>query len=153
MQILRKDIGQTALPALLYLPGSQAFRLPIRFSAFAISLAAFGWYQVESTTQAPRSQMMLGPAPYHAYNPNRALYHFRWFWDTSGGQMTNLGQHALDIVHWCLGLEGPAITVDTGHGVRGMTERAQLLNGTLRAGQQAGSWSVEAAIPLEDSGP
>ena len=50
-------ISQTALPALLYLPGSQAFRLPIRFSAFAISLAAFAWYQVESTTQAPRSQM------------------------------------------------------------------------------------------------
>ena len=50
-------ISQTALPALLYLPGSQAFRLPIRFSAFAISLAAFGWYQIESTTQAPRSQM------------------------------------------------------------------------------------------------
>ena len=29
-------ISQTALPALLYLPGSQAFRLPLRFSAFAI---------------------------------------------------------------------------------------------------------------------
>ena len=50
-------VSQTALPALLYLPGSQAFRLPIRFSAFAISLAAFGWYQVESKTQAPRSPM------------------------------------------------------------------------------------------------
>src|SRR5438045_9264113 len=50
-------ISQTALPALLYLPGSQAFRLPIRFSAFAISLAAFGWYQIESTSQAPRSAM------------------------------------------------------------------------------------------------
>ena len=34
-------ISQTALPALLYLPGSQPFRLPIRISAFAISLAAF----------------------------------------------------------------------------------------------------------------
>ena len=50
-------ISQTALPALLYLPGSQAFRLPIRFSAFAISLAAFAWYQIESSTQAPRSPM------------------------------------------------------------------------------------------------
>lgn len=50
-------ISQTALPALLYLPGSQAFRLPIRFSAFAISLAAFAWYQFESTTQATRSPM------------------------------------------------------------------------------------------------
>ncbi len=49
-------ISQTALPALLYLPGSQAFRLPIRFSAFAISLAAFAWYHVESVSQAPRSR-------------------------------------------------------------------------------------------------
>lgn len=38
-------ISQTALPALLYLPGTQAFRLPIRFSAFAISLAALAWHQ------------------------------------------------------------------------------------------------------------
>ena len=52
-------ISQTALPALLYLPGSQAFRLPIRFSAFGISLAAFAWYQFESATQAPRSQMQI----------------------------------------------------------------------------------------------
>ena len=50
-------ISQTALPALLYLPGSQAFRLPIRFSAFAVSLGAFAWYQIQSTTQAPRSRM------------------------------------------------------------------------------------------------
>ena len=49
-------ISQTALPALLYLPGTQAIRLPIRFSAFAISLAAFAWYQVESVSQAPRSK-------------------------------------------------------------------------------------------------
>ena len=48
-------ISQTALPALLYLPGSQAFRLPIRFSAFGISLAAFAWYQIQSTTQTARS--------------------------------------------------------------------------------------------------
>src|SRR5262249_37256348 len=25
----------------------------------------------------------LGPAPRRKYNPNRALYHFRWFWDYS----------------------------------------------------------------------
>ena len=36
-------ISQTALPALLYLPGTQPFRLPIRISAFAISLAALAW--------------------------------------------------------------------------------------------------------------
>jgi hypothetical protein len=50
-------ISQTALPALLYLPGSQAIRLPIRFSAFGISLAAFAWYQVTSTTPTSRSSV------------------------------------------------------------------------------------------------
>jgi hypothetical protein len=34
-------ISQTALPALLYLPGSQAYRLPVRVGAYAISLYAF----------------------------------------------------------------------------------------------------------------
>jgi predicted dehydrogenase len=47
----------------------------------------------------------LGPAPARKYNPNRGLYHFRWFWDTAGGQMTNLGAHHLDIVDWVLGLD------------------------------------------------
>src|SRR5258706_15453133 len=51
--------------------------------------------------------MWLGPAPKRTYNPNRAIYHFRWFWDYSGGQMTNLGQHSLDIVHWFTGTSGP----------------------------------------------
>jgi predicted dehydrogenase len=50
--------------------------------------------------------MWLGPAPRRAYNRHRALYHFRWFWDTSGGQMTNLGAHHLDAVDWFLGLGG-----------------------------------------------
>lgn len=44
-------ISQTALPALLFLPGTQGFRLPIRMSAFLISLLAFGWWQIESTVQ------------------------------------------------------------------------------------------------------
>jgi hypothetical protein len=49
-------ISQTALPALLFLPGSQAFRLPIRFSAFAISLLALAWHQL-SAPPMPRARM------------------------------------------------------------------------------------------------
>jgi len=46
-------ISQTALPALLYLPGTQGIRLPIRFAAFAVSLAAFVWWQVQSNVRPP----------------------------------------------------------------------------------------------------
>jgi predicted dehydrogenase len=46
----------------------------------------------------------LGPAPARRYNPMRCLYHFRWYWDYSGGQVTNLASHQLDIADWILGL-------------------------------------------------
>jgi predicted dehydrogenase len=57
--------------------------------------------------------MFLGPARERPYNPNRGLYHFRWFWDYSGGQMTNLGQHSLDVVDWYLGPLAPKSVVST----------------------------------------
>jgi predicted dehydrogenase len=58
--------------------------------------------------------MLLGPAPQRRYNPNRALYHFRWFWDYSGGQMTNLGHHSLDIVHWIFDIAAPKAVSSSG---------------------------------------
>jgi predicted dehydrogenase len=51
--------------------------------------------------------MWLGPAPSVPYDPFRFLYNFRWFWDYSGGQMTNWGAHNLDIARWALGAKGP----------------------------------------------
>jgi len=56
----------------------------------------------------------LGPAPKRPYNPNRALYNFRWFWDYSGGQMTNLGAHDLDFVYLFWGLKGPKTVYSCG---------------------------------------
>ena len=58
--------------------------------------------------------MFLGPAPKKPYNPNRSIYHFRWFWDFSGGQMTNLGQHSLDLVNFFLGVKAPKAVYSTG---------------------------------------
>lgn len=49
--------------------------------------------------------LWLGPAPLRPYNQNRVHYLFRFFWDYSGGQMTNWGAHHLDIVQWALGLD------------------------------------------------
>jgi predicted dehydrogenase len=51
--------------------------------------------------------MWLGPAPKVPFNPNRCLYKFRWFWDYSGGQLTNFGAHYLDVIQWALNQEAP----------------------------------------------
>ncbi|MBK8312549.1 MAG: Gfo/Idh/MocA family oxidoreductase [Acidobacteria bacterium] len=52
--------------------------------------------------------MWLGPAPYVPFDPFRCHYNFRWFWDYSGGQMTNWGAHNLDIARWALNARGPS---------------------------------------------
>jgi len=59
-------------------------------------------------------EMWLGPAPKRRYNKNRSIYHFRWFWDYSGGQMTNLGAHEIDIVQWAMGVQGPQSVESSG---------------------------------------
>jgi predicted dehydrogenase len=49
--------------------------------------------------------MWLGPAPQRPYNELRVHYNFRFFWDYSGGQMTNFGAHHVDIAQWGLGMD------------------------------------------------
>jgi predicted dehydrogenase len=46
----------------------------------------------------------LGPRPLRPFNENRFHFNFRWFWDYSGGLMTDWGAHMIDVVNW--GMEG-----------------------------------------------
>jgi predicted dehydrogenase len=86
----------------------------IRMAAYRNILPGFGSPPDQDPPPGLDWDMLLGPAPFRRYNPHRGIYHFRWFWDTSGGQMTNLGQHSLDIVHWCLDPRGPLAVSSTG---------------------------------------
>jgi predicted dehydrogenase len=52
-------------------------------------------------------EMWLGPAPYRESLPLSPIYHFRNFWDYSGGQMTNFGAHDLDIVRLVMNAQAP----------------------------------------------
>ncbi len=60
--------------------------------------------------------MWLGPAPWAPYHKDRCLYNFRFDLDYSGGQTTNLGTHAFDIVQWANGTDdtGPIEVEDLG---------------------------------------
>ena len=74
-------------------------------------------FMVPPDSQPPHDfdyDMWLGPAPQRPYNPMHTLYHFRWFWDYSGGQMTNLAAHEMDIVQWVLGVKGPKAVSSSG---------------------------------------
>jgi len=58
----------------------------------------------------------LGPAPLVPYNSKRCHYKFRWWYDYSGGKMTDWGAHHHDIVQWALDTElsGPTEIEATG---------------------------------------
>lgn len=47
--------------------------------------------------------MWLGPAPYAPYTPRRCHGSFRWLYDYSGGQLTDLGAHFIDLAQWAHG--------------------------------------------------
>jgi len=58
----------------------------------------------------------LGPAPWEPYHKDRCFYNFRFILDYSGGQVTNLGAHCLDLAQWAIGRDhsGPVEIADAG---------------------------------------
>jgi predicted dehydrogenase len=55
-----------------------------------------------------------GPARKRKYNKNRTFYRFRWFYDFSGGQLTNFGVHYLAQIHRSLGVDAPLAVMAMG---------------------------------------
>ena len=67
-----------------------------------------------------------GPAPRRPYNVNRTFYRFRWFYDYSGGQVTNFGVHYLDFIHWALGQTAPLAVTAMGGRFAGMDDNREI---------------------------
>ena len=53
--------------------------------------------------------MYLGPSPSVPFNPNRFLGSFRYFWDYSGGYITDFGNHRLDTMQQIMGVTAPRV--------------------------------------------
>jgi predicted dehydrogenase len=86
----------------------------VRMGAYRNVMPGFGSPRDSSPPPGMNYDLWLGPAPKRPYNHNRSLYHFRWFWDYSGGQMTNLGAHSMDVIYWVMGYQGPRATSSSG---------------------------------------
>lgn len=68
----------------------------------------------------------LGPAPRRPYNKNRTFYRFRWFYDYSGGQVTNFGVHYIDFIQWALGADAPLTVTALGGKPAGMKDNREI---------------------------
>jgi predicted dehydrogenase len=75
----------------------------VQIAATRNILPGFSTAVGERTLTGEQWDLWLGPAPFVPFDARRCLYHFRWFWDYSGGQTTNLLSHDLDIVQWATG--------------------------------------------------
>src|SRR6185436_16946903 len=79
-----------------------------------------GWMKpvpVQPDGQAPAGvdyDMWLGPAKKRPFNPNRFHFTFRWYWDYSGGLMTDWGAHMIDIANWGMGIKAPSSAASIG---------------------------------------
>jgi predicted dehydrogenase len=71
----------------------------------------FGKTPVEDPPADLDYDMWQGPAPHKPYQNHRALYHFRWFMDYSGGQMTNSHAHGISAFMLVSGQTGPTQVV------------------------------------------
>lgn len=58
--------------------------------------------------------MWLGPAPLVPFQEVIWNYKFRWFWNYSGGQMTNFGTHWIDVIQMALGKDRPEMVTALG---------------------------------------
>jgi predicted dehydrogenase len=58
--------------------------------------------------------MWLGPARQRPYNENRFHFNFRWYYDYSGGLMTDWGAHMIDIANWGMNVKAPKAAMSVG---------------------------------------
>jgi predicted dehydrogenase len=65
-----------------------------------------GTFKVAPVPEGLDWDFWLGPTPKVDYVPQRCHYEFRWWYEYSGGKMTDWGAHHNDIAQWGLGADG-----------------------------------------------
>jgi predicted dehydrogenase len=85
-------------------------------------------------------EFWLGQAPLVDFCPNRIGWNFRWWFEYSGGQVTDWGVHHTDIALWALAGENTGIAQAEGEGVfPGLpadTDVIEFLNGRVKLPHQ-----------------
>jgi predicted dehydrogenase len=69
--------------------------------------------------------LWIGPAPAHAFNPNRFHYNWHWFWDSGNGDTGNQGPHQFDVARWGLDKDEAPAKIRSVGGLYAYTESQQ----------------------------
>ncbi|MEW5975753.1 MAG: Gfo/Idh/MocA family oxidoreductase [Acidobacteriota bacterium] len=103
-----------------------------RISAFRNVMPGFTKVVGTQPLSEKEWDLWLGPAPYAPFDDRRCIYHFRWFWDYSGGQTTNLLSHDLDIVQWVMQAQPSSVSAMGGrYSLDGIGETPDLFEAIL----------------------
>jgi predicted dehydrogenase len=85
--------------------------------------------------------LWLGPAPKRPFNKNRFHFNFRWYFDYSGGLMTDWGAHMIDVANWGMDAGAPRSAVSVG-GKFGFPDDAEETPDTQQALWEYDGYSV-----------
>jgi predicted dehydrogenase len=101
-----------------------------------------GPFPIKPVPEALDWEQWQGQAPEHAYSPERCHHDFRWWYEYSGGIMTDWGAHHMDIAHWAMGVEqGGPISVE---GKVSDADRER-----MNAARQSNSFNTAAEFTVE----
>lgn len=109
----RSEMGLVFLRAVATVRSGQLGKIQKVTVSLPLSTGEGGPFPKREVPKNLNWDMWLGQAPLVDYCPERCHFNFRWWYEYSGGIVTDWGAHHMDIAQWGLGMDqsGP-LTID-----------------------------------------
>jgi predicted dehydrogenase len=109
----RSEMGLVFLRAVATVRSGQLGKIKKVTVSLPLSTSEGGPFKTVDPPAHLNWDFWLGQAPLVGYCPERCHFQFRWWYEYSGGIITDWGAHHMDVAHWGLGVEksGPR-TID-----------------------------------------
>jgi len=117
--------------------------------------AYWNWDYSKPLNNAPLDEEVdwkafLGPAPWHEFEPQR-VRQWRYFWDYSGGNVTDQGTHLMDVIQWFMGSGAPRAATCYGavYSMKG-AETPDVFSACFEYPNYMATWTLDYASTLDN---